>query len=243
MKPHVTKYGTPEELATAAAQLFVDEMRAALIARGRFFVMLSGGTTPKAMYRVLLEHHRDAMDDFLRTDYFLGDERSVPWDNPQSNAGEAFRLFLDPVGVAQGRRHFANGGAPDLVRESEHATSLMKRIVPANAAGVPEFDLVLLGMGTDGHTASLFPGTEALNDPAARFVLNGVPQLQTSRITATYPLINAARHAVILATGENKSQHIADIFSREGDPVYPIERIGAQRTSWMLDATAASRLA
>jgi len=242
MKPHVKNCGSAEQLAAAAAQILVDEMRAALAARGRFFVMLSGGTTPKAMYRVLLEEHRDAMDDFLRTDYFLGDERSVPWDNPQSNAGEAFRLFLDPVGVAQGRRHFANGGAPDLVRESEHATSLMKRIVPSGATGIPEFDLVLLGMGTDGHTASLFPGTEALKDETARFVLNDVPQLQTRRITATYPLLNAARHAVILATGENKSQLISDILNCEGAHVYPIERISAQKTTWMLDSTAASRL-
>lgn len=243
MSRHVLRFSTPEQLAEAAAQLFVDEMRAALKARGRFFVMLSGGTTPKAMYRVMLEKHRDAMADVLRTDYFLGDERSVAWDNPQSNAGEAFRLFLDPVGVAQGRRHFANGGAPDLVREAEHATSLMKRIVPAGASGAPEFDLVLLGMGTDGHTASLFPGTQALTDGEARFVLNEVPQLQTSRITATYPLINAARHAVLLVTGENKAQHIADIFGRKGETVYPVERVAAQKVSWMLDAGAAGRLA
>ncbi len=240
--PTLHIHPNPEDLAAAAASVFAAEMRSALAARGRFFVMLSGGTTPKAMYRAFLQDYREDADAFRLTDYFLGDERSVPWDNPQSNAGEAFRMFLDPMEIAQGRRHFPNGGSPDLEREAEHVTSLARRIVPAVRHGVPEFDLVLLGMGTDGHTASLFPGTAALGDAEPRYVLNDVPQMQTSRITATFPLLNAARHAVVLVTGEVKAGLVAEMFAPGAPVVYPVQRIAAQRTTWLLDAAAASKL-
>ncbi|MDX2177396.1 MAG: 6-phosphogluconolactonase [Candidatus Sumerlaeia bacterium] len=230
----------PAAVADAAERLLYTELKFRVSESGRFFVLLSGGSTPKEMYRLAAQRRGTEADLYGRADYFLGDERMVAWDSPDSNGGEAARLLLDPLGVAQGRRHFPNGASAAPEREADRINAIMERTMPKNLGGAPVFDLAFLGVGADGHTASLFPGTAALDLVEPKLVVNAVPQLQTTRFTATFPLLAAARHVVFLVTGATKA-HLADrIRSGEpGSPGHPALRVRAERTTWLLDRAAA----
>lgn len=228
---------SPSGVATIA----VEALLAVARTRAGAAVALSGGSTPKAMY----DHLRklpEARDLVASVHYFFGDERSVPNDHADSNVRLAQEGFLRELAVPADHIHAPNGGASDLAAEAARLTAELRRLVPSGT--VPVLDLVYLGMGTDGHTASLFPGTAALASETAGFVANDVPQLGTRRLTLTYPVLNAARWLMILCTGANKAEVLREIFSRaEGAPaVYPIERLSAERITWVLDTDAAALL-
>lgn len=242
-------YETAEDVAEAGAKILLDTARKSLSTHGSYgcFVALSGGSTPAAMYKVLQRLDGNDRDLLRQVDYFFGDERSVPNDHGDSNIRLAMEEFLLPLEVPKSRIHLLNGGAVNLEREAQRASKDFGYTVPKNESnGYPELDLVFFGMGPDGHTASLFPGTSALTlegDDIPVYVPNHVPQMKTWRLTLTYAAINAAKRVVILCTGENKAPVLHNIFDRpDREGRYPIEFIAGQKTEWVLDQAAATML-
>ena len=231
-----------EALAEAGADVLLETALEGGIEGTR--VALSGGSTPKHVYQALQQRGESAASVLRRVDFFFGDERTVPNDHPDSNIGLAEQHLFQPLGVPEERIHRYNGGAEDLEAEAELATRDLHSSLPQNAQGVPVFDLIFLGMGPDGHTASLFPGTAALQKDAPGFVVNEVPQLETTRLTLTYPVLNAAKRVVILCAGADKSPVLKEIFDgSEARLRFPIERVDAERLEWLVDPEAAAELA
>jgi 6-phosphogluconolactonase len=231
-------YEGPEELAGAAAGEFTAKAGEAIEERGRFAVVLAGGSTPKAMYEVLARDYADRID-WSKVNVFFGDERTVPPDHEDSNYRMASETLLDRVPV--GSIHRMRGELPP----DEAATAYEKELRTFFAAeDVPRFDLILLGVGGDGHTASLFPETSALEVHDRLVVANPVLKLDTTRITLTVPVINAARAVDFLVAGEDKAGPLEKLLEGDPDPrAYPaalIQPVG--EVEWMLDHSAASLL-
>ena len=239
----IVRQPDPETAALWAALLLTESIAEALASRNRAFVMLSGGATPRLMYHAITHTPDTDAAVFRCTDYYIGDERPVPWSSSDSNVGEAIRGLLDPLAVPLSRRHFPDCSGADLDEEARLATSEMLQTVPLDGARRPVFDVVMLGIGGDGHTASLFPGTAALEDRTPRYVANVVPQLGQTRLTVTYPVLNAARHVVVLCTGASKAAVVAVAASpTPGTDMYPVTAVRPCRLTWILDEAAASLL-
>lgn len=229
-----------EWVAGATAQI-VARLRAATAARRRATLVLSGGSTPAPIFRALAG---EARLDWQAVHFFWGDERTVPPDHADSNFRMARETLLDPLGIApdDARVHrFPTEAAPrDAAAMVEQN---IRRFFETPPGEVPSFDVVLLGMGDDGHTASLFPGTEALKEPTHLTAANSVPTLNTTRLTLTYPVLNAARAVLVLVRGEKKAALVAEILDGGGGQ-YPISHVQPAdgELLWVLDAEAASRL-
>jgi 6-phosphogluconolactonase len=187
--------------------------------------------------------HRDRVP-WDRLEVFWGDERWVPESDPESNAGVARRTFLDRVPVEPQRIHpFPTVGLEPTEAATAYEATL--RAVLGIAEDVPRFDLVLLGMGDDGHTASLFPGTAALRERAALAVANHVPKLDTTRLTLTVPVLNAGREIVFLVGGSGKAETLAAVLegpARPNDLPSQLIRPSDGRLIWLVDRDAAARL-
>jgi 6-phosphogluconolactonase len=175
----------------------------AIAARGRFRFALAGGSTPRALYA----HLAAARDvDWARVDVFFGDERSVGLDDLQSNYRMARETLLSPAAVPPDNVRRLRGEDPDLAAAARDYEAAL------GGAGAAPLDLVLLGMGADGHTASLFPGTAALDERARLCVANDVPQLATRRLTLTYPALLGARDVLFLIAGADKAATLRDVL-------------------------------
>ena len=233
----VQVYESPEELAREAARDFAEHAEAAVAERGRFAVALAGGSTPEATYRILARDY--AGRDFWRSTYaFFGDERTVPPEDTDSNYRMAREALLDHVQI---------GGVYRMKGEltPEMAAAEYERDLQGFFGAVPVFDLVLLGIGSDGHTASLFPGTPALEVMDRWAVANPVKKLSTERITLTAPVINSARAVQFLVAGQSKAEAVAEILEGSSDPgEYPSKMIQPENGDliWLLDNAAASAL-
>jgi len=177
---------------------------AAIAARGRFRVALAGGSTPRALYPALT----DGGIDWTRGDIFFGDERAVPPDDPQSNYRMARETLLDPAAVPAAAVHRWRAEATDLNAAARDYESVLR----AAAAGPPWFDLALLGLGPDGHTASLFPGTSALTEENRLAVAVDVPAVGGRRLTLTYPALLGAAAIFFLVAGGDKAAALADVL-------------------------------
>ena len=197
-----------EGLARLAADRLLVIAAEAQSSRGRFRVALAGGSTPRALYA----HLAAARDlDWSRVDVFFGDERSVGPDDPQSNYRMARETLLQPAAVPPENVRRLRGEDPDL----DAAARAYEAALGGPAA--PPFDLVLLGMGGDGHTASVFPGTAALDERVRLCVANDVPQLSTKRLTLTYPVLSAARELMFLVAGADKATALRDVLGPTRD--------------------------
>jgi 6-phosphogluconolactonase len=239
---------TPPTLVVAAdlddlARLAADRVRVlagdALAARGRFRVALAGGSTPRALYA----HLSAARDlDWSRTDVFFGDERSVGPDDPQSNYRMARETLLQPAAVPPENVRRMRGEDPDLDAAARDYETALR----GSAAG--PLDLALLGMGGDGHTASLFPGTAALDEERRLCVAVDVPKLQTRRLTLTYPALLGAREVLFLVAGPDKADTLREVLGDARDarrwPSQALLRRAAPRPALLFcDRAAASKLA
>jgi 6-phosphogluconolactonase len=228
-----------EEVASAAADLFIDLSAAAIRERGRFRVALSGGSTPKRTYQLLAE--RGSKVDWEHVDLFWGDERYVPADDPQSNfrmTSEALlhHVPIPPIGVHRIRTE---------VDSPEAAAQDYEREIGNNfrATGAePRFDLAFLGLGTNGHTASLFPNSGVLHEKTRLVVADFVDEVKMWRITMTAPLLNAARTIAFLVAGQDKAEVVHEVAFGPKD----IDRLPAQliqptggKLLWILDESAA----
>ena len=199
----------------AAATVFTNTVRDSLRHRDVCYVSLSGGTTPYQMYKELAAAAAVGEMPWGQVEVFFGDERDVPHDDIESNYNMALRTLLNNVPVQPTRVHPMRGDAPDLRASAAEYEQVLRQIIPAGPDGIPVLDLILLGMGADGHTASLFPGTEALGVTDKLVTAYPVPVLGRSRMTFTFPLINAARNVVFLVTGEDKAPAVAALLGSD----------------------------
>ncbi len=229
-------YEDKERLSEAAARRFVEEARRAIGENGSFAVALSGGSTPERTCELLATEHRDDVD-WEKVHFFFGDERSVPPDHEDSNYRMANGALLSHVPA--GSVHRMRGELPPAEAAAAYEVELREFF-----GGPPAFDLVMLGIGEDGHTASLFPNTPALDVTDRLVVENPVEKLGTTRITLTAPAINASRKAVFLVSGGGKAEALKEILEGDADPRdYPAKLIRpAGDCAWMVDRAAAALL-
>ena len=205
-----------------------------------FSIALAGGSTPRTLYEQLASDALRTRIPWARVQLFFGDERAVPPDHRDSNYAMAARALLSKVDV-QAYRMEAELGRAQAYEE------LLRTHVTAHDGSIPVLDLVLLGLGEDGHTASLFPGTAALHERTHAVVMNDVPQLDTQRMTLTYPALNAARRVWLLVTGERKRDLVAELLGdtpRTDTARYPVQGVAPTdgELVWWLDRAAAARL-
>jgi 6-phosphogluconolactonase len=230
-----------DELNRAAATEFVRAAQDAIKARGRFAVALSGGNTPRGVYSLLAEEYTREMP-WDKVFFFFGDERHVPPDHPESNYRMANQTLLSrvPIPVENVFRIQAELPVDEAALRYEEA---LRKFFQPKAGEWPRFDLILLGMGDDGHTASLFPGTAALEEEGRWVVANHVEKLQTDRITVTVPVLNHAREILFLIAGSGKAEILAQVFHGEKNrfPIQLVRPVNGRR-SWILDQAAARLL-
>ena len=231
-------YSSSEELSAAAAREFAARAEEAIEERGRFTVVLAGGSTPETMYGILARDYMGRID-WSKVYVFFGDERSVPPHHEDSNLKMASEVLLDHVPVAN--VHRIRGELPPDEAAEAYEEELRKFFRTEDGS---RFDLILLGIGADGHTASLFPETPALEVHHRWVVANPVPRLDTTRITLTIPVINAARAVIFLVEGEDKAEAVREVLEGDVDPrAYPAKLIQPPGgPEWMLDRSAASLL-
>jgi 6-phosphogluconolactonase len=238
MSVNLRIYEDVRELSEAAAHVFVEEARRSIDETGRFTVALAGGSTPKRAYEMLATKYDEPKDfDWGRVHAFFGDERTVPPDHEDSNYRMACEALLSRVPL--GSVHRMRGEL-----DPREAATLYERDLVAFFGGPPVLDLVLLGIGEDGHTASLFPRTPALDTRDRWAVANPVEKLGTTRLTLTVPAINAARIVAFLVAGEGKAEALREILEGNADPRdYPATLIQpAAGPVWMVDEGAAHLL-
>ena len=227
-----------EAVAVATADRFASIVGAAIARRGIARVALSGGSTPKRAYPLILEPGRRDAVDWSAVEFFWGDERAVPPDHPESNFGVAYQMLISQLpGVRPDRVHRMPAEAPDIDAAALTHESELRLAFGARGSTPPAFDLIWLGMGPDGHTASLFPGTLALEEDERWVVANWVPSQDAWRMTLTFPVLDAARDVIYAASGADKADALRAI--RHGGSGLPAERVRGERVEWLVDAAAA----
>jgi 6-phosphogluconolactonase len=242
--PDVRRFPTLDALHAAAAGVIVRAARDSVSDRGIFSVALAGGSTPRRAYeRLAAPDLRDALP-WRHTHVFWGDERHVPPDHPESNYRMADESLLSHVPIPPAHVHRIRAEQPDAAQAAaEYETEL--RATLGSPGAVPCLDLVLLGLGADGHTASLFPGSDALREPTRLVVETWVPTLGAHRITMTLPLLNAARQVAFLVAGAEKAGAVCDALA-PSDAAHPVParlvRPDHGHLLWLLDDEAAHRL-
>jgi 6-phosphogluconolactonase len=233
-----------QQLAKRAAETFSSITNSAVYGIGHGNVALSGGSTPKAMGQLLARPPFRKRVLWDKLDLFWSDERWAPLTSDESNAGEAKRNFLDHVPVPTYQVHPFETSELEPDASAAQMEAKIRAILPA-ADFPPRFDLILLGMGDDGHTASLFPGTRAIHEDQKLVVANEVPKLETVRLTFTPLLINAARNVLFLVSGTGKAEVFQQVIESDFQPdVYPSQIVQPLEgtLTWLVDEAAASLL-
>jgi 6-phosphogluconolactonase len=239
-------WDTAAEVAAGAAELFASDAVAAVEARGVARIAVSGGTTPKAMFALLADQSAPyfARVPWDRLYLFWVDERCVPPTDTESNYRMTNEAMLSRVPLPSTQIYRMEGELDPQVAASRYEAEI-RRVFRLEGAETPVFDLVLLGMGDDGHTASLFPHTEALHELGRLVVANHVPQKDMWRITLTWPVINRARKVAFLIEGAAKADVLHDVLLGEYDPeAKPSQLIrpASGELMFLLDAAAAAKL-
>lgn len=225
-----TIFADPEELALGAAEYFVAQMPET--------VALSGGSTPKLMFQILAEQFRDEVA-WSRTHFFWSDERHVPPDHPESNYRMANEAMLSHVPVAPENVHRVHGENPNA---ADAAVEYEQTIIQVTKQTLPRLDLIFLGLGTDGHTASIFPGSEVLHETKRLVAAPYVEKFKSYRITMTLPLLNNGAAIVFLVSGAEKAEIVKAVFEGENEfPAKAVKPIEGELI-WMLDKDAAAYL-
>jgi 6-phosphogluconolactonase len=235
---------TPQELFEAAAEEVARTANRAAAERGRFTLALAGGSTPKSLYTLLATNARTSLP-WERTFFFWSDERHVPPTDPDSNYRMAQEALLSKVPVPASNVLRVPAEMPDAAAAAEAYEQTLRRFFALQSEQVPRFDLILLGMGPDGHTASLFPETAALREKSRLVVANWVEKLKTSRITFTLPLLNAANSVAFLVSGTDKAPALKAVLESDNPgEQYPARLVRPTdgKLLWFVDRAAASEL-
>jgi 6-phosphogluconolactonase len=239
---HIETADSLDTLAHRAARHFYEATERAIAdpQRGRFLVALSGGSTPRALHQALVAHYRDLIP-WERVQVFWSDERCVPPDHPESNYRMARETLLEHVPLPAANIHRMPGERPDYDAAAADYETEIRQVFGMPPDVLLRFDLILLGMGPEGHTASLFPGTTALHETSRLVAPNWVPKVNMERLTFTYPLINNARQVMFLVAGAEKAEALRDVLSGQAT-IEERPAVGVRPTDgeviWMVDREA-----
>ena len=235
---------TPQELFSAAAEEVLRTVNAAVRDRGQFTIALSGGSTPKNLYNLLATNARTTLP-WEKMFFFWGDERHVPPTDPDSNYRMANEAMLSKVPVPPGNIFPFPTENPDAAAVAAAYEKTLRKFFQLAPDAVPKFDLILLGMGPDGHTASLFPGTAALHEKTHLAVANWVEKLKTYRLSLSLPVLNAGRCVAFLVSGTDKATVLRSVLEEDvSGEQYPAKLVQPKdgKLVWLLDRAAASAL-
>lgn len=237
LKPEIRVFPERTSFYRGAAELVVNTVASTLEERETASVVLSGGNTPKRLYELLAGAPLRERLDWSRVHFFWSDERCVGPEDPQSNYGMAWRTLLSKIDVPADHIHRIRAESGDAERAAAEYETEIRNLLP----GEPSLDLVLLGMGEDGHTASLFPGTAW--DESRLVIANYVPRLGACRISMTPRLLNTAKTVVFLVAGNEKARAVLRVINQPGSDL-PVAGIRPRngRLVWLLDHEAASLL-
>jgi len=244
MAVEVKVFDRTEDLIINSAEKIVSIAQEAVQKRGQFTLSLSGGSTPKGVYSVLAASPLKEKINWEKTHIFWGDERSVVRTHPDSNFRMAKESLLDATGIPPSNIHRVASEEDPMLAAQQYEDDIREFFGIADGL-FPEFDMILLGMGDDGHTASLFPDSEALTVQNRLVVDNFVKKLNTHRITFTFPLINHARNVLFIVSGSTKSKMVKQILENTNTlKTLPSQRVQPKPGSlfWFLDKDAASDL-
>lgn len=240
-RPHLHVFPDGPTVARAFAEFLRDHMEER--AEGPFFWALSGGSTPKLLFQLLAESYRDSID-WSRIHFFWGDDRMVPYDDPESNYGEVKRLLFDHVPVVPEQIYAVDTSLPPAEAAVAYGETLRK-LLPSNANGWPIFDINMLGMGGDGHTASIFPHNLELMQSEELCAVAQHPETGQYRVTMTGPVLRAADQIAFLITGSGKTDRVSQILgAKEGAASLPVAHVTPTngQLHWFLDEAAAADL-
>jgi len=240
---YIATYPDNDTLSHQAAQLIVRLAAESVVTHGRFAVALAGGSTPRKLYSLLANEPYRRQIDWALVEVFWGDERCVPVDDAESNFRMAQEAFLSKVPIAENQIHRMHADWPDRDAAAQAYVIEMRRVFGTD--GIPSFDLIQLGLGPEGHTASLFPHQAALHEQERLVMPVRTPKPPPDRLTFTPPLLNAARHVLFLVTGSDKADAVHEVIEGEYNPdEYPAQIVHPPHgeVTWMLDTAAASKL-
>ena len=234
----------PETAAVHAARRVAEIIADRVAESGQCSIALCGGTTPAELYRCLAAPPLAESIPWQKVHIFFGDERDVPQDHVENNYRLVTKTLLDHVPVVMGQVHPMPADCRDLAAAAEQYENLIRRLVGGEGGDVPAFDLIHLGMGREGHTASLFPDTPALTERDRLVVAQFVPVIGRNRMTFTYPLINAARNVMFFITGGDKARAVGAVLSEDAErrSPYPAARVQPDegKLIFVLDSAAAA---
>ena len=242
MKLEIRIFKDLEKLSKDAATLFIEKAADSIAERGRFLVALNGGGPPARLFSMLASDYKDKVD-WQNVHVFWGDERCVPPEDPGSSYGQARELFLGKVPIPDSNIHRVKGELSPAEASKEYSLTLMDFASPP--LNFPRFDLVYLGMGEDGHTASLFPGSPVELTESTVPVTAQYQDRPADRVSLTPVVFNQARTVAFMATGEKKAVTLAEVLSDRYNPeLYPAQRISPKAGDliWFIDEAAASIL-
>ncbi len=233
----VTVHDDPAQVAAAAADWVLGIAAATIAAGGRFRIVLAGGNTPRGLYRLLAAAPRRDATDWSGWEVFFGDERACPPDHPSSNYRMASEALLDLVPIARERIHRMEGERADLDAAASQYETILSLTSPAGTPGSPpRLDCILLGLGENGHTASLFPGDPSLEVRDRWAVRSRADYAPYDRITLTFPVLNAAAHVAFLVAGAAKGEALRGVV--QGTVPAARVRPAGGELRWFLDAAA-----
>jgi 6-phosphogluconolactonase len=235
-------YPTPHDLVRGAAGRIASLLAECVQARGRAMIALSGGGTPRHVYRALASDSLQPGVPWENVHVFWGDERCVPPDHPESNFGMANETLLSRLKIPAGNIHRIMGekNPQDAARRYDEE---LRRTFPVDGLELPKFDVMLLGLGDDGHTASLFPGTPVIEQQRWLAIAVRPNGQETARITLTFPVINNSRHVLFLVSGKGKSPILAEVLHGSGTmlPAQLVSPVDGE-LRWLVDQDAASQI-
>ena len=236
---------TPQELFEAGAELVAHAAKESVDERGRFTIALSGGSTPRNLYNLLATNARTSLP-WDRMFFFFGDERHVSPTDKESNFRMANEAMLSKASIPETNIFRVPAENPDAAAVAADYEETLRKFFAIEPGQVPVFDLILLGLGPDGHTASLFPGTEALAEKNRLVVSNWVEKFNTHRITFTLPVLNAACEVAFLVSGTDKAVALQAVLQSDAEGErYPAKLVHPAngKLIWLVDRAAASGLA
>lgn len=245
--PEINVAGQGESWAQKAAEFVLTVSKQAIESSGRCVMALSGGSTPKTLYQTIRSPEWNTRFNWSRIAFLFGDERCVAPEDPDSNFGMAQRELFQPLNLPHDRIHRMKGEYPDPAAAAEEYEKTLRDVTACPAPAVPRIDLILLGLGDDGHTASLFPGTAALQEQSKLVTVGQAPTGTRHRLTLTLAVLNRAAVVLFIVTGAGKSEMVRRVIESESktDRSLPAARVSPEsgRLVWILDQAAAQHLA
>jgi len=238
-------YPTSQALLEAAAQHLLEHARQAIAARNSFTLALAGGSTPKGLYERLASSPFRGQLDWTKVRFFWGDERHVPPDHADSNYRMVHEALLSRVPISMEQVHRVPSELPDAQTVADQYEAELRRQFDVSEPEIPRFDFILLGMGPDGHTASLFPATQAVQETNRLVAAPWVEKLETSRITFTPGLLNHARQVTFLISGHAKAETLHTVLEGPFQPdTLPAQIIRPRNgtLTWFVDQEAGGAL-